>query len=79
MDDGVKTLDLHLCATCRERSASHFDSIYILGITTYTGSLISQDNMLDVFSDPIEVKVGLLSENVLVGCTVTESKCSQIT
>ena len=27
--------------------------------------------MLDVFSDPIEVKVGLLSENMLAGCTVT--------
>ena len=26
-----------------------------------------------------EVKVGLLSENVLAGCTVTESKCPRIT
>ena len=25
-----------------------------------------------------EVKVGLLSENALAGCTVTESKCSRV-
>ena len=28
VDDGIKTLGLHLCATCRERSAAHFYSIY---------------------------------------------------
>ena len=28
MDDGIKTLDLHLCATCMVRSVAHFDSIY---------------------------------------------------
>ena len=28
VDDGIKTLGLHLCATCRELSAAHFDSIY---------------------------------------------------
>ena len=28
MNDGIKTLGLHLCATCRELSAAHFDSIY---------------------------------------------------
>ena len=28
MDDGIKTLDLHLCATCIVRSVAHFDSIY---------------------------------------------------
>ena len=38
-----------------------------------------QDNILYVFSDPIKVKVELLSENVLAGYTVTENKCSQIT
>ena len=38
-----------------------------------------QDSILDVFSDPIEVKVGLLPENVLAGCTVIEIKCSRIT
>ena len=30
-------------------------------------------------SGPIEVKVGLLFENVLTGCIITESKCSRIT
>ena len=30
-------------------------------------------------SKPIEVKVGLLLKYVLIGCTVTESKCSRIT
>ena len=80
MDDGIKTLGLHLCATCRELSATHLVA-FILGlpITTYTVSLVLQDNMLFVFSESIEVKVGLLSEHVLVGCTVTESKCSLIT
>ena len=28
MDDGIKTLSLHLCATFRQLSAAHFDSIY---------------------------------------------------
>ena len=34
--------------------------VYILGrnIIVYTGSLILEDNVLDVFSDLIEVKVG---------------------
>ena len=27
-DDGIKTLGLHLRATCRDRSAAPFDSIY---------------------------------------------------
>ena len=27
VDDGIKTLDLYVRATCRERSAAHFDSI----------------------------------------------------
>ena len=38
-----------------------------------------QGNILFVFSEPIEVKVGLLFENVLAGCTVTERKCLRIT
>ena len=32
-----------------------------------------------MFSEPIAVKVGLMFENVLAGCSVTESKCSRIT
>ena len=31
-----------------------------------------------MFSEPTEVKVVLLFENVLTGCAVTESKCSRI-
>ena len=38
-----------------------------------------QNNILFAFIEPIEVKVGLLFENVLAGCTTTESKCSRIT
>ena len=34
VDDGIKTLDLHLCVTCRELSAANFDSIY-LGASYY--------------------------------------------
>ena len=28
VDDRIKTLGRHLCATCRECSAAHFDGIY---------------------------------------------------
>ena len=28
VDDGIKTLGLHVYATCRELSAAHFDSFY---------------------------------------------------
>ena len=84
VDDGIKTLRLHLRATRRGRCCS-FSVAFILDlhVTMYTGSLILtrylQDNILFVFSEPIEVKVGLLFENVLTGCTVTKSKCSRIT
>ena len=41
VDDGIKTLDLHLCATCNVRSADYFDSIYFRSyIIVYTDSLI---------------------------------------
>ena len=40
VDDGVKTLDLHLRATCRVRNAAYFDSIYFRSyIIVYTDSL----------------------------------------
>ena len=82
MDEEIKTLGLHLCATCRELSAARFDSIYLRPSYYYyvypTVSYL-EDNVLGVISDLIEVKVGLLSENVLIGCIVTESKCSRIT
>ena len=46
----------------------------------YTGSLIlTRKYVIFVFSEPIEVKVGLLFENMLTGCTITESKCSRVT
>ena len=37
-----------------------------------------QENVSFVFSELVEVKVGLLFENVLTGCTATEIKCSRI-
>ena len=41
VDNGIKTLDLHLCATCRVRSAAYFYSIYFKSyIIVYTVSLI---------------------------------------
>ena len=41
MDDGVKTLDQHLRATCRVRSAAYFDNIYFRSyIIVYTDGLI---------------------------------------
>ena len=80
MDDGIKKLGLHLSVTCRELSAAHLIA-FILGlpIATYTDSFIFTRYVLDMISDPIEVKVGCLSENVFAGCTVTESKCSWMT
>ena len=53
VDDGTITLGLHLWATCRVRSAAHFDSIYF--------------------------RPSYYCVYVLIGCTVTESKCSRIT
>ena len=54
---------------------------FILGLPLLRNPAVSflQDNVLDVFSDLIEVKVRLLSENVLAGYIVTECKCSRIT
>ena len=41
VDNGIKTIDLHLCATCRVRSAAYFYSIYFRSyIIVYTVSLI---------------------------------------
>ena len=81
VDGGIKTLGLHLCATCMVRSVAHFDSIY-LRPSCYC--VYRQSNPFKIIyylclSKPIEVKVGLLFEYVLIGCTVTESKCSPIT
>ena len=47
-------------------------TLYIPAVSAF------QENILLVFSEPIEVKVDLLFENVLTGCTVTGSKCSRI-
>ena len=80
MDDGIKTLDLHLRATYRVRSAAYFDRIYFrYYIIVYTESLPSKIIYYLCSSKPIEVRVGLLLKYVLIGCTVTESKCSRKT
>ena len=81
MDGGIKTLDLHLRATCRERSATQFDSIHFRPsyYCVYRQSHPSKIIYYLCSSKPIEVKVGLLFEYVLIGCTVTESRCSRIT
>ena len=81
VDDGIKTLNLQLRATCTERSAAHFGSIYFR--PSYC-CVYRQSNLYKIIyylclSKPVEVKVGLLFEYVLIGCTVTESKCSRIT
>ena len=81
MDDGIKTLDLHFCATCMVRSVAHFDGIYFRPsfYCVYRQSHPSKIICYLCLSKPIEVKVGLLFEYVLIGCTVTENKCSRIT
>ena len=81
MDDGIKTLDLHLHATCRVRSAAYFDSIYFRPscYCVYRQSHYSKIIYYLCSSKPIEVKVGLLFEYVLIGCTLTESEYSRIT
>ena len=81
MDDVIKTLDLHLRATCGERSAVNFDSIY-LRLSYYCVYRQSHPYKMIYnlcLSKPIEVKVELLFEFVLIKCIVTESKCSRIT
>ena len=77
MDDEIKTLDLHLRATCRVRSAAYFDSIYFRAscYCVYRQSHPSKIIYYLCSSKPIEVKVRLLFECMLIGCTVTESKC----
>ena len=81
MDDGIKTLDLHLCATCLVRSVSYFDSIYFRSSfhCVYRQSHTSKITYYLCSTKPIAAKVGLLFEYVLIGCTVTKSKCSRIT
>ena len=81
MDDGTKTLDLHLCATCMVCSAAHFDNIYFRPsyYFVYRQSHPSKRIYYLCLSKPIEAKAGLLFEYVQMGCTATESKCSRIT
>ena len=85
MDDGIKTLGLHLCATCRELSAAHFDSICFKSFYYYVYRLshLLQDNVLGVISDPIEVKVGFLKKKIrtcldLVSIPQSEGKCQNV-
>ena len=81
MDDGIITLGLHLCVTCRVRSAAHFGSIYFK--PSYYCVYRQSHSFKIIYSlcssKPIEVKVDLLFEYALIGCTVTESECSRIT
>ena len=81
MDDGIKILGLHSCATCIVRSVAHFDRIYFRPsyYCVYRQSHPSKRICCLCSSKPIEVEVGLLFEYVLIGCAVTESKCSRIT
>ena len=81
VDDAIITLDLYLRATCRVRSAVDFYSIYFRPsyYCIYRQSHPSRIIYYLCSSKPIEVKAGSLFEYVLIGCTVTESKCSRIT
>ena len=81
MDDGIKTLDLYLRATCRVRSAAYFDSIYFRPSYYCVHRRYHPSKIIYYLcsSKPIEVRVGLLLKHVLIGCTVTESKYSRIT
>ena len=81
MDDEIKVLGLHLCVTGIVRSVAHSDSIYFTPsyYCVYRQSQPSKIIYCLCSSKPIEVKVGLLFEYVLIGCTVTESRCSRIT
>ena len=70
VDDGIKTLDLHLCATRMVRSVGNFYSIYFRPsfYCVYRQSHPSKIIYYLCSSKPIEVKVGLLFEYVLIGC-----------
>ena len=80
MDGGIKTQDLHLHAACRVRSAAYFDSIEFRPscYCVYRQSHAPKIIYYLCSRKPIEVKVGLLFEYVLIGCTATESKYSRI-
>ena len=81
VDDGIKTLGLHLYAICMVRSVAHSDIIYFRPsyYCVYQQSHSSNIIYSLCSSKPTEVKGGLLFEYVLIGCTVTENKCSRIT
>ena len=76
MDDGIKTLGLNFRATCRERSAAHFRYHLFWTFILLCIAVVStfQENVLFAFSEPIEVKAGLLFENVLTEYTLTGSQ-----
>ena len=78
MNGGIKTLGLHLPAPCRNVVLLIFGRIGFRS-SYYRAVSAFQENILFVFSEPIEVKVSLLFENVLTRCTVTRRKCFQIT
>ena len=40
VDGGIKPLGLRLCATCKELSAAHFDSIYFRSFHYYVGQAV---------------------------------------
>ena len=67
VDDGIKTLAIYLRATCRVRSTAHFDSIYFRPLYYYVFQQFHPYKIIYYLclSEPIEVKVGLLFENVL--------------
>ena len=83
MGDGVKTLGLHLRATCRGVVLLIFGSIYFRSCGVYY-CVYRQSHPSKIIyylcsSKSIEVRVGLLLKYMLRGRIVTESKCSRIT
>ena len=60
VNGGIKTLGLHLRATCRERSVAHFWLHFLDFILLCIPTVSAFEKK--------EIKVGLLFENVLIGC-----------
>ena len=63
--------------TCRTGNLTRLIHTLAIRVTVHMPAVSAfQENISFVFSEPIG---GLLFENVLTGCAVTESKCSRIT
>ena len=69
--DGIKTLGLHLRATCRKRNVAYFRlDCFRLHITRYTGSFIFYKSILFSFGNHNMVKMSVVVMRNIVSNSV---------